>query len=1209
LRDVLTVLAGILILVLGALLAVPPFVDWPAHRGLVDRAIARAIGDEVRTEGALDIRLLPSPRIAMRRLRIGSPSPDAASLDAISVEAEIALTPLLSGEVRFRDTRIGRVEIKLPTGAGGDWRVPRRLASEANLRRAWAFDALSVQQFLVTTVDPRTGRTDQAYAEDVRIQAGSLAGPWRIDGSVGSAPFELALGELGADLSGQLKLGGGGGALPRFDVDARLELLAGPGDTLLPRLSGTGRLSMTPPTGLAGPPALPVQAQAQLVASGRTVELTNIAIEAGEGSALRLTGAGSYRVDEPRLALTLAGRRFDLAGFWSANRSALAPRLRGWQAPAGMPVDLSLTLDGLAAGGDEDLSGLVLRATAEGDRLRVATLEASGPGGSRLKVSGEMTLGDGATAATSPTGAAARWPSASGQVALTARDSDRLGRYLDLLGVPGAIGLGAGGPLDASADVTLAEPVVSLRNLRVALGDARILGALRYTRAKAGARPRIDAQLAIEGVDVARLPGGGPVFEALRDLDLGLTVDARRVAYGSAGGGRIAGRFSTEGPAILVERLEVADLAGAEANLSGRILPDGSGRLEGRFKAPRAAPLIDLFGRAWIGGLVRLAPDILRDGAVDLAVRAERTEPGGQASALRTSLEGRLAGSAFRATTLSVGGVVTELAASGSTEDETRWLGPRGGQPRRPATLSLSGLRDGAGRLALTLRSDIAGLQVSTSRPFELGGDDDVLERGEVEITSADASGLLPLIGAPATGPAPLSLKAVVSRPGPLRVGLVGRVAGEEVSAELSGSSPGEITGLATLGRLSLPWAASALALNAAQTAPAGSVWPSARFGPRDALPFGGAVKVAARQLDLGAGLSGRDATLLLSTRPDGFRLDELDVALAGGRLRGQLNVGRQGGLASVIGDGTAEGLSLDRFLGAPFGPGRLSATLRFGSSGESVAGLVANLGGSGEVALDGLSVAGADPGAVARVAARVLRSDDPLASARWQALLAEELGRAPLSAVRLSAGASLTGGALRLSPLRADSPDGSWQGSATVDLRTLTLDARGALQSRAAPLRWSGAPPAITLGWSGPLARPTRTVDPGPLVNGLASVVLARELDRIENFELDAAEQGRRNARTEIDRQRRLAAEEAARQARLQAEAEERARQEAERQRREAEERARLDAERQRREAERQRVEAERQRREAERRAFDPDRRLPPIDIRPPAQSGAPGG
>jgi hypothetical protein len=142
---------------------------------------------------------------------------------------------------------------------------------------------------------------------------------------------------------------------------------------------------------------------------------------------------------------------------------------------------------------------------------------------------------------------------------------------------------------------------------------------------------------------------------------------------------------------------------------------------------------------------------------------------------------------------------------------------------------------------------------------------------------------------------------------------------------------------------------------------------------------------------------------------------------------------------------------------------------------------------------------------------------------------VAEELDAAPLMLGTMSASATLIGGTLRAAPLRGEAEGASWAGSLSLDLRSLALDARGALQAKTAPPAWSGDPPYVLLGWTGSVSRPTRTLDVAPLVNGLASVVLTRELDRIDTFEADQNERQRRTSQREMDRLRK-SAEEAAR-------------------------------------------------------------------------------
>jgi flagellar biosynthesis GTPase FlhF len=195
----------------------------------------------------------------------------------------------------------------------------------------------------------------------------------------------------------------------------------------------------------------------------------------------------------------------------------------------------------------------------------------------------------------------------------------------------------------------------------------------------------------------------------------------------------------------------------------------------------------------------------------------------------------------------------------------------------------------------------------------------------------------------------------------------------------------------------------------------------------------------------------------------------------------------------------------------------------------------------------------------------------------------------------------------LRLSPVAIDGGPAAWQGAITYDLKTLALDARGTLTAKAAPEGWTGALPSVGLAWRGPLANPAREIDAAPLANGLAAIVLQRELDKIEAIEAEQAERQRRAQQQALQRQRdreRQIAEEAARQARL----------------REEQERARAEAERVRAEAEKLQAE-QRSRAETERRAAqEADRRTlqdiqmtpsslpalpPPIDIRPAPQIG----
>lgn len=1128
-RDVLTVLAGVVIAVLAAALIVPPFLDWSAYRDAFDAALSRAAGTEARTEGHLALRLLPTPRMEVERLRLGGTMPAEPSLDASEVRTEIALTPLLHGEVRFLETRILRAEIRVPTGVEGDWRLPRELFAGPVVKREWAFEDLTIGQLLVTAIVPATGRTDQFFAQDVAIQGQTLAGPWRVEGRSGTVPFQLVTGEWSEEHTLLLKLSGGGDQNPRFEADAKLSFLAGPAETLVPTLVGTAKVLLGPPAEAAatGLP-IPVQIQAGFSARAKTVELEAVSIEAGTGGAsVRLGGTGSISGDEPRIQFTLEGRRVDIDSFiLSPSGGALAERASRWSLPKlPIPIAFQIKLDSIGLA-QEELTNFSLRAALTDGNLRVDAIEIVGPGQTRLRAEGEVRPSQ-------------RWAT-SARIAVTSPASERLARYLGRLGVPARLtGLLDGRPLEASADLLLDPALSSVRNLNVRLGESTLTGTGRYTAPDGDARGRIDAQLALMGLDLTGTPQLGSFFETIQNLDIGLILDARGLGYGGrTGAGRISARISSDGPALLVERLEIVDLAGANANVSGRIAPDGTGRIDGRLTAPRAAPLVDLLGQVWLGGLSGLTPSFLREGGLDLSVAGERAfDPRSGAPGLRTSLRGLASGARFEADVVSQGAVVQTLNLTLATDRSGLWLGaPDAPELRRPARVELRGTRLPTGQLTLAATGEMAGLRFATGAPLAFGRGDDVVESGDVTALSDNINPFLSLMGdgaAPASA-VPIDLRVVLGRDrdGP-QYTVAGKVAGETVEARLAQRQRGEIGGSVAVSSLPLPWFVSALALNAPSVVSAGSIWSTTRFGTPRRTPSG-QITINAKAMDLGRGLSGEGAVLTASLSSEGLTVRDLSFGLAGGRVTGAFGITRQGSLASLVGEANLANVALPLLAGPGAPAGRLSGTLRLGGSGETASGLVANLGGSGSVQIADLVMPGADPAAVDRAAARALRDSDPLGARRLEAIVSEELARANLAGSAPAAPATMVGGALRIAPLSIAPGPGSWQGTLGVDLKTLAVEARGTLTSTLPPPRgWLGGPPYILLGWRGPLAALRRDVDVAPLTNGLASIVLQRELDKVEAFEADASERARLNSRREMDQARRLA-EEAARVQRL---------------------------------------------------------------------------
>lgn len=1123
-RDILTAVAGAVIVILVAALAIPPFFPWSDYRGLVDRGIARSLGLPARSEGRIAVRLLPSPRLRLDRLHLGETADvGKPALDLAFVKAEIGLTPLLGGEFRFTETRMGRAEIRLPVSEGDAIMLPAARTGEGGPNLV--VDDVAIQQLVVTTV-AATGRTDQIRAEDIRLDAPRLAGPWRVTGTQSGLPFRFSTSEAGADGRIGIKASAGGDSRPRFELEARMGLVpvpttaAGPMRAVVPETEGTMRVVVGPPAQAAGP-YLPFSLSGAFKGRGPAASFETVSVEIDPGGkALRLSGSGRLDLREGRGALSLEARRLDLDAFLlSTEGQALIGRGLP-AATSGLPMlmDLDVAVESVALGLD-DWSDLALGITLDrGGGLLLRRFRAKAPGEASLSASGSVE--------TQPS---LRF---TGNLSIDAPSSEGFGRYLRKFGLDGpAVTVMDGRPVQGSADVSAAFPTLSLRNLRLALGEARLTGNARYMRGEAGERGRFDAQIAGHGLDIATLPSFAHSLSGLQGHDLGLTFRATDVRYGALGerrsagrGGTIAASIQSDGPALAIDTLEVSDLAGANARLSGRIAPDGSGRIAGRVSAPVAAPLLALLDRAWVAE-ARLLPDFLRRGALDLDLALEREA--GAADTLKATAKGTTAGGDLDLAVLSRAGRIDSLDATLATAEASRWIG-RAGPVRQPARLSLAGRRgSGAGPLSVTLDGTVAGLGLATRKPILVEPGLNPPDAGEIALTSADLVPVLDLAFGKSSslqGPLPAELTLVLSRAGDeARFGLSGRIAGNPVTAELLRAPEGDLGGSIGLRRLSLPWLAAMLVIPPDPRAvPSADVsLSSARFAPAPERPPI-AIALRADTLDLGRGFVASGAALNLRFVDGTLDLDGISGLLAGGRLTGAASIARQGGAASISGEGRIDDADLVALAGSGPIAAKVSAGLRFGASGESLVGLANNLGGNGSLTLSGLSLPGGDPAGLGRALSRALEDDDPLRDGRLRTMVSEAMSAGPFAAKGpVTAPITLVGGMLRATPLAVDLDGGRWVGSLALDLRNGRLDARGTLTGTTIPRGWNAGKPNVQFGYAGSLTAPERIVDPGPLTSGLAAFVLQRELESIELFEADQSERLRRRARIEMERAR----------------------------------------------------------------------------------------
>jgi len=1122
-RDFLTVFAILLILVLSAALAVPYFIDWEAHRGEVEGVLGEALGLPVRTGGAIELRLLPTPEIMLSDVSLGESG--GARLSARSVSVEVAPMPLVKGEVRVIEAALDAPVLTVRVGEDGALAVPRpRSVSAANVEIA--IERLGISRGEIR-VEAATGSEIARIGDiEAEVVAASLAGPWRIEGEVQGVPLRIATGvrENGGDMRLKAVLGraAGGGLL---DVDGLLKLAEGLSGRLLPGLVATVRYA-EPLAGTGEPRQIMLSGAVEgdirsLSARDLTLDVTH-----GEGNKdLALTGTATLDLGgRPALRASLGGRRVDL----DVLRERIDDGALGLHAAtvlAQLPLYLDLSLEALAIAGEE-FGPLTAGLHRDGDVLALSRFDLGLPGETRIAARGEGLI---------PLGGPKHDISGTGSISLDSGQPLVFARALVRMGAPQSLAEALAGlpRLSASAELALDHGSIGARNIAVKAGEAEVGGAIRFMPADgSGGRPRYEAEVTASRVDIAALPQFDGLLALASGADIGLSLDARDLGLGASGGdalGRLSALVEAGSQGIVVEYLNASGFGGAQIEAQGRIDAAG-GRLGATIDADRPQALAALAARFLparaAAALTRAVAD---GGALRLRLEAARVDAG---APLFVKADGRIGD-----TEVDMGlslppasGVGAELEISLAAGDGAQLLGqlgfdvlplPDGEGGRLSVSARGPSLDDMAGRFSLAA----AGASLSGEGTFSFS-ETAPLFAGRVTMKAGDLGRLAEVLARPLPGagalPLELTADATLGSKGLSLVNLAATAGGVPLHGRLTVDEGGRLEGAVHFERLALADVAT-LALGPLPMAPDGRAWSGERLGAA-APPADGVLTLTVGRLVLTPTLTLRDATLRLSLHPAGLAIDDLNGELSGGRIKTSMTMRREGSLAAISARGKLTAIPLSAIVGRRL-PGTLSGDFEIGTAGESPARLVANLAGGATLSLADASISGLDPSAVSRMVAQALAADTlrPDLPAVTTAL-AEALDAGAWPLPQLSGPVSLSGGVLRFGPLTMPAQAGVAEGtlSGTLDLRSLTVDLRATVIAATSPKGWTGPAPQAMAVWSGPVDAPVRSLDAGSLANGLAAIGIVRELERIEAMEADARERAFHNRRLRAEREQR---------------------------------------------------------------------------------------
>jgi uncharacterized protein involved in outer membrane biogenesis len=1122
----LTLLGLFIVAVFVAAAAAPLVVDWTAQKGLIEREAARRLGVPVVIDGRMDVRLLPTPQLALERVRVGRTGAEAR-IDAVRLD--MSLPALLRGEAHVTAAQLVQPKVWLAFDAQG------RLVGEgvtADLSAA-RVDRFEVEGGELTIEDPRE-RT-RFFVDQMAFsgEAQSLAGPLRMEGGArfeGRAiGFLLATGRAeGGTLRARLQITPVEAPVSA-EFDGQTSLAEGrPLFTGTARLRGVGAADATTrDSGWRLEAAIEARPERVHAREVRIIPLV-------EDRMIQLAGAMNLALGaQPRLDAALSVRQIDLdrlveQGVESpSDVASILQRvvaLPALGAAASVPTDLTLDIGSAVMAGGL-VQELRLRADTREGRWRLGALEARLPGNTSFKLGGVAALRGGPLLF-------------DGEVEATIRSPTVFAGWLEgeLLRPRAARPPPPVAPLFVSARVSVGPNRTGFERLTARVGPAVLQGAVEHLAQEGLLRASLTAgQIDLEPV-VALVAALAPRAGTFRVRQVELEARAERVTHRQLDLRGLDVALRADAESIEARRFR-GDANGLRVAGSGRAAADG-GSVTLDVTGERIGPAMEALESAAGGNplLAALAARSRAIGAValrlDLARRDSRFEIAIAGSAGGSQVQGRLALDSLEPTPSALARLALTLAnPRPDVLLDQLGIEPTPGGALGPGRVELTAERVAPDRHRIALTSDIAGAQLAAEGDVLLGWRRPGEAGVQLRLDAADVGPLLALLGAPLVEPGeriPVALRAVAQRGDDDRLTLdriEGRANGQPVAGRLAlAATPAPaVDGELRVGAVSLE---RVIGLLVGPWPEAETGWSGRAFAPRPLPAATANVRIAAGELWLGEEKAA-EAQFALRLHGATLALDGLAARLAGGRLSGELAATRSDAGVRLGGRLALEAARLDELVwqraGRPVATGRFDLRLAFDGAGRSPSALVTTLSGEGTLTIADGELRGVAAGGFS-AGLRASEAGAEISEARLAELVRQELDAGALPFERIEAALTLQGGVVRAANVRLDGGPANATVRGAIDLGRWALDGELTLEADGARAGQRG--PRITLAYAGPLEEPERRIDVRAFVDFLNLRRFEREVERLERLQREAEERERL--------MRQLEEQERARRARL---------------------------------------------------------------------------
>lgn len=1113
-QTTLLSLAIAIILALLAALVGPLLIDWGGYRSILEAEASDLIGVDVRVTGAIDARLLPSPRLTLHDVEVGS---GGEKLRAKSLGIEFALGPLMRGEWRASEMQLAGPQVTLGLDASGRLQAP-------GIAVAFDPDALSIDRLSI--VDGQITLANAANGSEITLdrlwfngEARSLIGPVKGEGAVRIGgelyPFRLTAGRYNAEAGLKLHINIDPVNYP-LSIESDGFLTLGNGE---PQFDGT--LSLARPVGIAlrgTQVTQPWRINGKLKAGAQSALMEQVEFQYGsEEQGLKLTGVADFKFGKnPRFDGVLSSRQIDLDRVLAGTdgvRPLPAAAVRQLAELGGsvfrptFPIQIGVGIDQVTLGGSS-LQNLRGDISTDAGGWNLDRFEFRAPGFTQVRLSGHLAVAADGVAFTGP-------------AEIDTTDPKALAAWLEGRSGPAQSEMR---PLSLRGEVTLASEKVAVERLKAEFERKTVAGRMAYVFAAGNRVAKLDAELNAPELDIdAALAFGNALLAGSkieRPHDMTIAADIGRATVGGFVARNASARLKVDGGGLQIDRLSVADLGGAAFSASGRIVtaapsPQGSIRVD--LTAPDITPVLAVLTRfapetaqALSAAAPAMAPAKLQARlTIDGAGPATQANGSlakfgidGSLGKVRVALNGE---AKIDAIALSAGDIRFDGKLNA---DDGRLLVAMLGLDRvvtvaaGPGALTLNASGPLRGELRLDTRLTAGGLDANangTARPFA----DTPTAAFSVAITRANAA---PLGAASLSRPAlPVAATARIALAGKeiTIADILGNIGGTAVRGKLALTPPHRLQGDIEADNIDgAGLLAAAIGFPTAATSTDGSwVWSTEPFTDGAFADMTGQVAVKVRRVDLSERLTAREFRATLRLGNDELALDDIAGDVAGGRLTGQMSFrSADDGLKAraKLSLAGADAVSLVPAGARPPVTGALSVSVEVEGSGLSPVALFGSMRGSGEIGLADAQFAGLDPRAFDAVT-RAVDMGLPVDAGRITNVVSRALDSGRLSVKRADGAIAVSAGQMRLTDVTAEAKDAALSITGNLDLTDGSIDARLVLSGSSEA---AGSRPDIYMALKGPIAAPARSIDVSALNGWLTLRAVENQAKKLRAIE-----------------------------------------------------------------------------------------------------------